>query len=441
MTQSCDVAVIGGGPAGSTAARMLVEKGWKVCLFEKTRHPRFHIGESLLPMNLPIFEQIGVLDEVKKIGVFKPGAEFYDPDPRREPHRFYFRDSLDKNYPHAYQVRRSELDELLLRNAEEAGVDVREDTRVKAVSFAADNSATLQVQPREGEPEEWQARFVVDASGRDTLLANQLGIKHKDMRHASAAVFGHFRNVPRYEGEDGGLISISWFEHGWIWIIPLADGVTSIGAVCDPEYLRSRDCSPEEFLKKTLALAPPHVHARFADMETVGNVQATGNYSYSAGEMVFPGAILVGDAWAFVDPVFSSGVLMGMRGALYGTRYVDAVLRGDAQEAEQRRAEFERINRRSVSVFRWMIARFNSPALRHLFRNPHNPLRVQEAVTSMLAGDVDRRNGVFPRLVFFRIVYYFHTLRLLPYTLAELRRRKRRAQTAFVGGTTEVDQA
>ncbi len=441
MTNFCDVAVIGGGPAGSTAARMLVKKGWKVSLFEKARHPRFHIGESLLPMNVPIFEELGVLEEVKKIGVFKPGAEFYDPDPSREPHRFYFRDSLDKNYPNAYQVRRSELDELLLRNAEEAGVDVREETRVSKVEFGADHSATLSVQSKDGVAEVWQARFVVDASGRDTLLANQFGIKHKNMRHGSAAVFGHFRNVPRYAGEDGGLISISWFEHGWIWIIPLPDGITSIGAVCDPGYLRARDCSPEEFLRKTLKMAPPHVAERLASIETVGNVQATGNYSYSAGEMVFPGAILVGDAWAFVDPVFSSGVLMGMRGALFGSRYVDAVLRGNQTEMAQRQVEFERINRRSVSIFVWMIARFNSPALRHLFRNPQNPLRVQEAVTSMLAGDVDRRNGVYPRLLFFRMVYYFHTIRLLPQTLAELRRRKRRTQVEFVGGTTDVDQA
>ena len=426
MTQTCDVAVIGGGPAGSTAAYALAEKGWNVVLFEKEKHPRFHIGESLLPMNQPVFERIGVLDEVKRIGVYKPGAEFYDVNPDNPPHRFYFRDALDKNFPDAYQVRRDQLDEVLLRNAGRRGAQIFEQTKVTGVTFADEGQgAALTVTPEGGEPQCWQARYVVDASGRDTLLAGQFGIKRKNMRHASAAIFGHFRHVPRNPGPEAGLISVCWFEHGWIWFIPLPDGLMSVGAVCSPAYLKTRRGSTEAFLADTIALTPPHVRQRMAHAELVGEVRAAGNYSYQCSQMCFPGAILVGDAWAFVDPVFSSGVLLGMRGALRGAAYVDAELRG-APEAAALRDEFERVQKRSVKDFTWMIARFNSPGIRHLFTNPGNPWRVQEAVTSLLAGDVERDNGVRPRLMFFRGLYYFFSC-LKPVSAVRewLRRRAR----------------
>ena len=441
MRQACDVAVIGGGPAGSTAASTLASMGWKVTLFEKARHPRFHIGESLLPMNMPVLKELGVFEEVQKIGVYKPGAEFCDPDPRKAPHRFFFRDALDKGYPDAYQVRRDQFDEILLRNAARKGAQVLEEHRVTKLAFAEGQPTVLTVRDAADEVQEWEARYVVDASGRDTVLGNHFRIKRKNMRHGSAAIFGHFRNVPREEGENGGLISISWFPHGWTWTIPLQDGITSVGAVCDPEYLKSRDCSPAEFLQRTLALCPSNVQERMSGAEQVGEVRATGNYSYACDRMVFPGAVLVGDAWAFVDPVFSSGVLLGMRSAQRASKYIDAYLRNDLAQAELLQEEFEKQTRRSVKIFSWMIARFNSPAIRHLFSHPANPFRVQEAVTSMLAGDIDRSNGVLPRLLYFRSIYYLYCFALLPKAIREWRHRSRRAQTEFRGGTTEVDAA
>ncbi len=441
MTHSCDVAVIGGGPAGSTAAYALAKKGWRVVLFEKERHPRFHIGESLLPMNQPVFEQIGVLDEVERIGVYKPGAEFYDVDPKQPPHRFYFRDALDKNFPDAYQVRRDQLDEVLLRNCERNGATVCEESRVTAVDFAADGAgATLAVQPKQGDAQTWAARYVVDASGRDAMLGGKFGIKRKNQRHASAAIFGHFDGVPRNPGPEAGLISVCWFEHGWIWFIPLPDGMMSVGAVCSPAYLKTRRGSTEDFLAQTLAMTPPHVQQRMADAKLVGEVRAAGNYSYQCERMCFPGAILVGDAWAFVDPVFSSGVLLGMRAALRGADYVDAELRG-APEAVALRESFERISRRSVKDFTWMIARFNSPGIRHLFTNPGNPWRVQEAVTSLLAGDVERDNGVRPRLMFFRGLYYFFSVLQLPAAIREWFRRRARVRVMLNSDTGAAPEA
>lgn len=438
MNQDCDVAIVGGGPAGSTAAYSLAKAGWKVTLFEKAQHPRFHIGESLLPMNLPLFERVGVMDQVAKIGVYKPGAEFYDPDPTRPPHRFYFRDSLDKAYPDAYQIRRDQLDNLLLRNCQAAGAQVLEQARVQSVEISEQGSS-LSVQ-QGGELSQWRARYLIDASGRDTLLANHFQIKRKNARHASAAIFGHFKGVPRNPGENSGLISVCWFEHGWIWFIPLPDDVMSIGAVCNPDYLKTRKTSPAEFLMHTLRHVPKHVQERVAQAELIGEARATGNYSYQCSRMCFPGAILIGDAYAFVDPVFSSGVLLGMRSAFNGADYVDALLRGDRSAAQKRR-HFEKQTRRSIVQFSWMISRFNSPGIRHLFMNPGNPFRVQEAVTSLLAGDIDRPNGVYPRLLFFRTLYYFFSALKWREALREWRVRRARARVEFRGGTSEVDTA
>ncbi len=439
MTQECDIAVIGGGPAGSTAAFALARKGWKVTLFEKDQHPRFHIGESMLPMILPELEKLGVADQVDKIGVYKSGAEFYDKAGKYQPTRFYFRDALDKNYPSAYQLRRDQLDEILLRNCQKAGAQVLEKYRVRKVDLA-ESGSTLSVTDADGQAQEWRARYVVDASGRDTVLANKQGFKRKNPRHGSAALYGHFKGVERHEGDNAGLISLCWFDHGWVWVIPLPDGITSVGAVCDPEYLRSRQGSPDEFLLQTLQTISPMARVRFKNAELVTKVSATGNYSYQCDEMCLPGAILVGDAYSFVDPVFSSGVLLGIRSAFRGTDYVDALLRG-CESAADKKASFESVTRQSIKDFSWMIDRFNSPSIKTLFMHPANPLRVQEAVVSLLAGDVDRDNGVRPRLRLFQAIYYLYSLIQPLAAIGEWKRRRQRAEIQFSGGTTEVDQA
>ncbi len=215
----CDVLVIGGGPAGSTISALLVEKGWDVVLLEKEHHPRFHIGESLLPMNLPILERLGVLEEVHGIGMVKYGAHFASYHYTDHEETFYFSKALDKQHPHAYEVRRSEFDHLLLKNSAIKGVKVHEGVRVTNVSF--EDGVQVQAVDEHGNRQEWRAQQLVDATGRDTLLANRLGLKKKNPRHGSAAIFGHFKNVVRLSGRDEGIISVLWFEDGWFWMIPL----------------------------------------------------------------------------------------------------------------------------------------------------------------------------------------------------------------------------
>ncbi|HEY0664422.1 MAG TPA: NAD(P)/FAD-dependent oxidoreductase, partial [Thiobacillaceae bacterium] len=201
--RQCDVLVIGGGPAGSTVAPLLAEKGHRVVLLEKARHPRFHIGESLLPANLPLFERLGVAEEVRAIGMEKWGAEFVSPH-HDMPQVFQFGDAWDKSMPHAYQVKRAEFDEILIRNAAAKGVEVHEGCRAKTVDFLPDNTALVRAQREDGSETEWHARFVVDASGRDTFLANCFQIKHRNPRHNSSAVYGHFAHAKRHEGQAEG---------------------------------------------------------------------------------------------------------------------------------------------------------------------------------------------------------------------------------------------
>ena len=433
--KQADVLVIGGGPAGSTAANLLAQAGWQVTLVEKARHPRFHIGESLLPMNLAIFERLGVLDQVRAIGVHKPGAEFNSDDGKRV--LFPFARALQPDWPHAWQVRRSELDLLLLNRSRELGVQVLEEHRVSAVTLD-DEGVLAQISGAQGGP--IRARFLVDASGRDTMLSKQFGDKHSNKAHASAALFGHFSNVPQREGESAGVISIYWFEHGWFWMIPLQGGVVSVGAVCDPGYLKQRQVPPAEFLQQTIALGPPELQQRMAAARAEGPVQATGNYSYTSTAMSGERFVKVGDAWAFVDPVFSSGVLLAMNSACGAAEYVDAQLKA-LPNAAAIRHRFEKRIRRGVREFSWMIARFNSPVMKHLFLAPQNPLRVQEAVISVLAGDVFRDNGVRWRYRLFRIIYYFNCLSRWSAIRAEWQRRRRRAQTRFAGGTLAEDEA
>ena len=222
----CDVLIIGGGPAGSTAAALLAEKGHHVTLLEKERHPRFHIGESLLPANLPLLDRLGVLQEVQACSLQKWGAEFVSPR-HNHAQSFEFADAWDKSMPYAFQVRRSEFDQILIRNAERKGAEVIEGCRVRDLDFLADGQgALLRAEHDDDHSQTWRARFVVDASGRDTFLGNRLRIKERNPKHNSCAVYGHFRSVRRHQGQREGHITIFWFEHGWFWFIPLADGAT-----------------------------------------------------------------------------------------------------------------------------------------------------------------------------------------------------------------------
>jgi flavin-dependent dehydrogenase len=431
-----DVIVIGGGPAGATVSTLLARRGWRVALFEKERHPRFHIGESLLPMNMPIVERLGAMDQLRAIGVKKLGADFEAANERGY-NTFVFARALGDSPPHAYQVKREEFDEMLFRHAAAQGVAAFDETRVSDVAFDA-GGVDVTVVDASGE-RRWRARQLVDATGRDTFLAARFKLKRKHAQHQSAALFAHFTGVVRRPGEDEGNISIYQFEHGWIWMIPLRDGVMSVGAVCWPEYLKRRAGRNAEFLLETIALVPA-AQARMRDARLVDHLHVTGNFSYVSTRMHGPRWMLVGDAYAFVDPVFSSGVYLAMHGAEHAAHALDAALRDPASETRAK-ARFEREVRTGLAEFSWFIFRFTTPAMRRVFANPRNAFGVEQAVISMLAGDVFANPRVRARLRVFKAIYYATAMRMLGSNIRHWLRRRRQLGERFTGGTTRQDHA
>jgi len=423
LTSDCDVLVIGGGPAGSTAAALLAERGYAVTLLEKAYHPRFHIGESLLPANLPLLEKLGVADEIRAIGMEKWGAEFVSPwhDNKQV---YEFAGALDKSMPMAYQVRRSEFDEILIRNASRKNARVVEGCQVQDVVFLENKiGALITACHDDGSVETVRARFVVDASGRDTFLGNQFKAKKRNKKHISAAIYGHFTDVERHQGKAAGNITLYWFDHGWFWLIPLADGTTSIGAVIWPYYLKTRKTKPlEQFLQETIALCEP-LNARLKNAHLTSAVGATGNFAYQCDRSHGSHYLLLGDAYSFIDPVFSSGVLLAMQSAFIGAETVDQCL-SQPKQANAALKKFDKAMKIGPKEFSWFIYRITNPALRDLFMGPKNVFRVKEGVLSVLAGDVFGATNIRGPLRIFRSIYYIKSLWNIKRTFKAWKMRK-----------------
>jgi len=437
-----DIIVIGGGPVGTTAAAHLSEKGYSVCLLEKTQHPRFHIGESLLPMNLPILKRLGVLDQIENIGIIKHGAEFNKIEPLTQQWQrvtFYFEKAFNNEYPHAYEVKRSEFDQILFSNCKNKGVTLLENSQVTDVEFPAPGHVLAKYKNKldDSEIHILKARYIIDASGRDSLLSRKMKLKEKNPDHQSSAIFGHFSNVERRTGRDEGNISIYWFEHGWFWMIPLNDGSMSVGAVCWPEYLKTLEGSTEEFLWKTIHMNS-EVSRRMEHAISLGEIRATGNFAYTSKKMWGRDFMLLGDAFAFVDPVFSSGVYLGMSAAEQAVAVIDQSIK-EPGKAPQACQQLEKNIRAGIAEMCWFIYRFTTPAMQRLFMNPRNDWQVESAVISMLAGDIFDNKAVKIRLKLFHFIYYSHVLRMLPGTFKSWLKRRKNVKEIFNKGTMPED--
>jgi flavin-dependent dehydrogenase len=402
----CDFLVVGGGPAGSTAAALLAERGHDVLLVEKEHHPRFHIGESLLPLNTAIFDRLGITARVAAMGTHKPGAEFVADNTGREV-QFSFANALDKRFPSSWQVRRADLDALLFETAAAKGARTLQGTRVTAVEAGAERSMVTAMGPDGGM--RIAPRFVLDASGRDTFIASKAGagkpgFKAANKRNNTAAVYAHYTGAEFRTGEREGFISVHLADDGWFWMIPLSDGVMSVGFVGNADVFKGRQGSAAELLAQRIA-ASPTVSARMRDAVRVSEVTATGNYSYYCSTNMVDGCLMIGDAFAFLDPVFSSGVLLAMTSAELAVDVAETWLRSPAK-ARAKAAAMERTMRHAMGRIAWLVYRINTPALRLLFMAPRNVLRMRDGLVSLLAGGLRGNwNTVVPVLAF-KTVYY-----------------------------------
>ncbi len=376
---SADVIVVGGGPAGSTAATMMARKGLRVLLLERDRFPRHHVGESLLPASLPVLEELGVLPAVQAEGFLPKWGATMVWGRDRAPWSWYFRES-NRRYPHSYQVWRPRFDQLLLENARANGVDVREGHRVTDVPFRGARATGVAYTRPDGCPGAAAASFVVDASGQAGLLGRRLDLRRWDPSFQNLAVYAYFTGAQCLPAPDENNIFIESYPSGWFWNIPLHTGWASVGVVVDSAAAQRgiRDRGVEGFFSDQVSAAP-HTREMLAfAARTLGPFVAR-DWSYAAERFAGDGYVLAGDAACFVDPLFSSGVHLALTSGILAAAYVVTVLR-DAD-----------LGRASASVYRELYYR-EYAHFRELARLFYHSNRSAESYfweARRIAGDVE----------------------------------------------------
>lgn len=382
MTPDFDVLIVGGGPGGSTAATHLARAGLRVACFERERFPRFHVGESLLPANLPLLDRLGVHDAIKKAGFqVKYGAAFAD-EQEGNAHTFSF--PQGKPWPpYGYQVIRSEFDAILLRHAAAEGACVVEGTTVVAAAFSPEG-VTIRVRQDGGPDRTVTGAFLVDASGRDAFLAGVLARRERLPNLGKVALYAHFAGAERFAGLEEGHIRIYVFEEGWFWWIPLAGDRTSVGCVLHARTVRGHGGSLEALLEAMIARCR-HAAAGLAGARRVSPVYRSANFSYRVRPVVGDRHLSLGDAVAFVDPIFSAGVFIAMQSAELAARAIAGAFR-DRDFSARRLARYARHYRRGVAPFLTFTKKYYQPAFLDIFLRPKNAFGMVDAVTTVLAG-------------------------------------------------------
>ncbi|HET9856182.1 MAG TPA: tryptophan 7-halogenase [Methylomirabilota bacterium] len=398
-----DVLVVGGGPGGSSAATFLSRGGLRVAVAEREAFPRFHVGESLLPANLPVLERLGVLDEVKARGFFvKHGAYFHDQEMDLG-YQFFFREGKPWP-PYTYEVQRGEFDKILLDHAaRQPNVTLLQPASVERVAFD-DDGVTVTLSEAAG-TREVRARFLVDASGRDALIASRHGRRRPIEGLGKVALFAHFRGGRRWPGKEAGNIRIFIFEAGWFWYIPFANGTSSVGCVLHARTVRGREGDLEQLYESLIARCRGLVEA-LDGAPRITPVHSAANLSYRTDPAIGDRFVCVGDAIAFVDPIFSSGVYIATQSAELSSVEILKAFRENRFEA-RRFSGYERRIRNGMKPFQRFIRNFYDPSFIEMFLKPREFAGMVDSVTGVLAGGAFLRRSLRMRIsleVFFTIV-------------------------------------
>jgi flavin-dependent dehydrogenase len=395
-----DVMVIGGGPAGSTAATLLAQRGFDVLLVERERFPRFQIGESLLPYNNDLLDRLGITSKLE-MGEFFPkyGAEFVTGDGGIS-FTFRFDRNLPPEYHRTFQVKRADFDHVLLRNAEASGVEVREETAVTSVVLDDPKRAVVQL----ANGEQIEARFVIDASGHGSIVGSKFGVKSEIEALKKVAFFAHYRNVPLPSGRDAGNTIIVILRDSWFWLIPVTADVMSVGLVVDRDHFLNCGLQGEELLARTIA-ETPYMAERMKDAERVTQVYARKDFSYAMKHMIGPNYALVGDAAGFIDPIFSTGVFLAMKGADVAAAAIEQRLRQGSMRLLRR---YERSVNGALHRYFRFISNFYRREFLEVFMQPQNKFGLLQAIVGVLAGNIFTRS--LPNLL--RLELFFVLIRI-----------------------------
>ncbi|MGK3999767.1 NAD(P)/FAD-dependent oxidoreductase [Sorangium sp. So ce1024] len=424
MTDRWDAIILGGGPGGSTLAASLARLGRRALVLERERFPRFHIGESLLPRSREVFERLGLDDKLDARFLRKYGARFLCSSTGRT-RTYSFADAFDPRFEFAYQVQRDAFDELLLRHAAELGAEVRESWEAVEVLFEGSRAVGVRARPSapsgDAAPEDAAARrdagdvrrdagdvrrdagdvrrdagdmvelrapVIVDATGRDTLLASRMRRKAQVAELDKTALFSHYEGVVREEGIHQGNIQVVIFEHGWFWFIPFRGALTSVGAVVSSSWIRGRRKgeSLDDLFDRTVAESG-WARELLANAHRTRPVGALADFSYRIDQLAGDGWLFVGDAGGFLDPLFSTGAHLAIKGAdLAATAIHRALHAGDTSRAAF--AGYEAEVRYAVDLFLGVVQGFYKGHFRETLFEPNQRPTMRKLITSMLAGDV-----------------------------------------------------
>jgi flavin-dependent dehydrogenase len=331
-----DVVVIGGGPAGSTASTLIAERGYRVELFERDRFPRFHIGESLIPETYWVLERLGMLPKMRQSPFVKKHSVQFVSAAGKQSAPFYFRDNKPHECSQTWQVVRSEFDQMMLENARERGVRVHEGVRVVDVLMEGDRAVGVTIQNEAGARRDIRSSVVVDASGQNGLLMNRLGLRLWDPVLNKGAIWTYWRGAYRDKGRDEGATMViqTTDRRGWFWYIPLHEDRVSVGIVAPFDYLfKGRGDREQTYLDEVARCAA--VASRVAAATRIAGCFATKDYSYRSTRCAGDGWVLVGDAFGFLDPLYSSGVLLALKsGELAADAICDGLAKGDLSSAQ-----------------------------------------------------------------------------------------------------------
>jgi flavin-dependent dehydrogenase len=384
------VVVIGGGPSGTTAATLLAQQGHKVQLFEREHHPRFHIGESLIPETYWVLERLNMLPKMKRSHfVNKHSVQFVNQHGRiSEP--FYFHDNKPHECSQTWQVRRSEFDHLMIENAREHGVQAYEGTRVLEVLWEGERAVGVKVQDEDGTIGEVRADVVVDASGQSSMIMSRLNLREWDPELKKSALWTYWEGAYRDTGRDEGatLVLQTQGKHGWFWYIPLHDDILSVGVVASNDYLfKNRGTVDYEKIYFEEVEKCPVVKERISSAKRVSQFYAQKEYSYRSKRASGDGWVLVGDAFGFLDPLYSSGVLLALKsGQLAADAVAEGLAKGDTSGAQLGKWEPEYV--RGMNRMRRLVCAYYDGFSfgRFVKRHPHK----KGAVTDLLIGDLFR---------------------------------------------------